>query len=732
VNESNGVIIKSLLKSNHAQYTEKKAIFNLKELLNKDIDLMTGYISNEPFVAKEKNIKINILNPADYGFDGYGDILITSEKLIKNNPELVYKMYEATKKGWLYAFENIEEVSDIIYDKYNTLNKSKKSLIYEGETLKVLSGYKKNFGKLDLSKLKAIGQLYSFMTTGKYNIEKLKDFEYKPPKKQATIDLTPKEQEYLNSIDNIPTCYDTLFSPYTMMKDGKPLGVTVDYLKQIEKKIHKKFKFIYTNSADKQYKMAYEKKCVVIPLTQTSPPAVPFIVPTLSAGKDNLVLVTQINEPYIFNMKKLKDKIIGVDRESYSLIAYLNKEYPYIKCVELDGYGLSEVENGDIFACIGTSIMMNYSLSKRYKHSLKVMKVLKNSYIEGSIGVHRDEPILLSILNKAVASLAPVTQDEIFNKWIDTRFKKVIDYTLVWKIIAVSFILILIALLWNRRLNTEIKNTLSTQKKLKEAEKSLKSLNNSLEKRVESELVKNKKQQLIMMEQIKLAQMGEMIANIAHQWRQPLSQVNSSVLIIDMALQKSGIQNKKIDSKLEAIERLTQYMSNTIDSFQNFFNQDKEKTDFFLKEVIDNSLSIMQGTLASNFTIVEVNVDESLVFKGYPVELQQVVVVILSNANDVLKTRKIKNPKIIIDIAINIDTYTLSFCDNAGGVEGGTLEKVFEPYYTTKYKSQGRGVGLYMAKIIIEEGMCGKLSVENKHNGACFSVEILKDNNDEA
>ena len=124
----------------------------------------------------------------------------------------------------------------------------------------------------------------------------------------SKIDLTQKEKKYLKSIDSIPTCYDTLCPPYTMIKEGKALGVSFDYLKRVEKKIDKKFKLIYTNSAAKQYTMAYNKKCIVIPLTQTSPQVAPFIIPTIPAGKDNLVLVTKINEPYIFNIKKLKDK----------------------------------------------------------------------------------------------------------------------------------------------------------------------------------------------------------------------------------------------------------------------------------------------------------------------------------------------------------------------------------------------------------------------------------------
>ena len=311
-------------------------------------------------------------------------------------------------------------------------------------------------------------------------------------------------------------------------------------------------------------------------------------------------------------------------------------------------------------------------------------------------------------------------QDDVFEKWIDIKYRKVIDHTLVWQIIFIAILILSGTIYWNRKLNKEVIRR-------KYAEGKLKKLNNNLEEKVKLEISKNKKHQLIMMEQTKLAQMGEMIGNIAHQWRQPLAQVNSSILIIDTILKKTGIKNKIIDSSLLEVEDLTQYMSNTIDNFQNFFNPNKEKTLFNLKKTVDNSLAIIQGTLSSNFTSVKVNVDTLQVYQGYPMELQQVLVVILSNANDALKIRKIENPEITIDLQDFTDSYVISISDNAGGVKTKKLDQVFEPYYTTKHKSQGRGVGLYMAKMIIEEGMKGKLTLKNKKNGACFSIEILKE-----
>jgi len=727
VNEANAVVLNALLKSNHIKYNRKKALFNFDRLLNKEVDLLTGYISNEPFIAKEKNIDIQIFNPSDYGFDGYGDILIASEELIKTNPKLVSKMYKATKKGWLYAFEHIEETADIIYDKYNTLHKSKKALIYEGETLKKLSGYGENFGELSIPKLKSIGQLYSFMMNSKHNMKSLEDFKYKP--QASDINLTKEEQEYLNNIESIPTCYDTLFEPYTMLKDDKALGVTVDYLHRIEKKINKKFHFIYSDTAKKQYTMAYNKKCTVIPLVQTSPQTIPFIVPTVSAGKDNLVLVTKINEPYVFNMGKLKNKKIGIDHEAYALIKYLHKKYPNIDYIETvdDKICLSRVENGELLGCIGTSIMMNYKLSNRYKYTLKVMKVYKDSYVSGSIGVHSDEPILLSILNKAVASLEPVTQDEIFDKWINTKYEKIIDYTLIWQIIFVSCLLLGLTLYWNRRLNKEVA-------KKKYAQKKLNNLNNNLENEIKKVTKEILHKETLLQNQYHLAQMGEMIAMIAHQWRQPLSAINSAIVNIEV---KQNLNFKNLDNKesmdkflqyntkkLNQIESYVHFLSKTIDDFREFFNKDKNKNICSINKTIEKSLNIINSALVDKGIKIHKKLDSDTEINIYETEIIQVILNILINAKDNFEHLDIQDPKIVITTFKTDKKLNINISDNGEGIADNTIEKIFDPYFSTKNAINGTGLGLYMSKTIIEEHHKGVLSANNILNGVEFIIVL--------
>jgi C4-dicarboxylate-specific signal transduction histidine kinase len=221
-----------------------------------------------------------------------------------------------------------------------------------------------------------------------------------------------------------------------------------------------------------------------------------------------------------------------------------------------------------------------------------------------------------------------------------------------------------------------------------------------------------------------MASMGEMIENIAHQWRQPLSQINSSVLLLDGILKQKNVEDKRIEEKLLEIESLTQYMSNTIDDFKNFFEQNKKLVSFSVDEVFDTVFSIISSLLGKNNIYVEYINDTKFTLKGYPNELQQVILVIMNNAIDSLVNRKIVEPKIVISILSEKEFLKIQIEDNGRGIDENMIDQVFYPYFTTKQESDGNGVGLYMSKMIIEESMHGTLSVENTEKGACFIIDI--------
>ncbi len=221
--------------------------------------------------------------------------------------------------------------------------------------------------------------------------------------------------------------------------------------------------------------------------------------------------------------------------------------------------------------------------------------------------------------------------------------------------------------------------------------------------------------------------MGEMIENIAHQWRQPLSQINSATLVLYDEIELTQIKNDIMEKKLDEIESLTEYMSKTIDDFKSFYQNDKQKKKFNLKESVDIAVSLIKASLKYNNIEISIDINKDINIDGFKNEFEQAVLVILNNAKDVVISRKISHPKIEVNLNITDNLYILNICDNGGGIEKQYIDKIFDPYFTTKHKAQGTGLGLYLSKMILEENMNFRLYVKNLNLGACFCIEFDKE-----
>ncbi|MEA2099368.1 MAG: sensor histidine kinase [Campylobacterota bacterium] len=227
---------------------------------------------------------------------------------------------------------------------------------------------------------------------------------------------------------------------------------------------------------------------------------------------------------------------------------------------------------------------------------------------------------------------------------------------------------------------------------------------------------------IALIRQSRHASMGEMIANIAHQWRQPLHRINLSLSVIDSVLQRDEVDKRVIDKKLKSSQENLQYMSNTIEDFTSYFRPDKFKENFRILEIVDNAKILLESRL-KNIVIKIVKKNDDLV-SGFRNEYLQVVLVILNNAIDNFVEKDIQNREIILSINSNTKYIWLDISDSGGGIKEENLEKVFDPYYTTKFKEMGTGIGLYMAKLLITESMHGELSALNSKDGANFRIKI--------
>lgn len=462
--------------------------FNLDDLVNKKVDAMACYTSNEPIRMQDMGVGYKIFHPKDYGFHFYSDILFTSSEFIQNNPKLTKDFYEASIKGWIYAFEHISETAELIYRSYNTQNKTLIQLFKEGESLKQLS----------------------------YN------------------------------------------------KDNRPLG----YL----------------------------------------------------------------------NKEQLKE-IVNV----YKLLGITNRD------VDLESF--------------------------IYEHN------------------HPKEFELL------------FSYDDIFH---------------VLMIIALLFVTLIAILLFI----SFRKQWLITQNNLKE--------------KIERQKIKIEEQNRTIMAQSKITAVGDMLNNIAHQWRQPLNIITLNTVKLETAiLLDSEVKHESIRQVSQAINEQSQYLSNTIDDFRNYFNSNVDSIESFkLSSAIDSVCGLTRDIFNHNRIEAVKNMDDCLL-KHNKSLLIQALLNVYNNAKDALVQDRSEHRYFFVEVECNGENIVIKLKDSAGGIDKDVMTKIFDPYYTTKQKSQGTGLGLYITYEIITKHFGGSVEVynrdyrymENDHKGAEFIITIPYEQN---
>ncbi|MCT7522300.1 ABC transporter substrate-binding protein [Aliarcobacter cryaerophilus] len=460
--------------------TQVEHSHNIYDLIEKRVDIISAYTSKAPYILQKEQIKYNIFYPKDYGFDMYSDFLITNIDKYNNDYNVVEKFKKASLKGWEYAYSNIEQSVDIIFEKYNTQNLSKDELIFEANELKKLSYLNNNkLGDIKQEKVQRIYDLYNVMG-------------------------------YINS----------------------------------------------------EFKI---------------------------------------------------DNFIGYDKKS-------------------------RVE-----------------------------------------------------------------------KWLYSKFEEHFNLAFLWKLILIIFIITAIFVYRQYfiiKLNKRLKNLVNIKTNR------LKIMNKKLASRIKKELDKHQEKDRILAQQQKMVAMGQMIENIAHQWRQPLSVISTSASGLKLKKQLNILEDEELIKSIEQIVDTAKYLSDTIDDFRYFFKPQKDKTKFSLVKNIEKSLSFLETVLKENSIKVEFEY-EDIDITAYETELMQVFINIISNSKDAFIEKKIQDRVIFISIKNFPNRILIEIKDNAGGVEDDILDKVFEPYFTTKHQYSGTGIGLYMSNQIIKTHLNGDIFMKN-------------------
>ncbi|CAM3509402.1 transporter substrate-binding domain-containing protein [Arcobacter aquimarinus] len=664
--------------------------------------------------------------------------------------------------------------------------------------------------------------------------------------------LTIDEKEYINKKRVIKVCTITDLKPIEFYEEEKIQGINIDLLNLISKKLDIKFEYIkYYNSRIAENSLR-NGTCDIFPTTNQTKNLKEIALFTKYITNYKLAIVTQKNKPVAESIEEILDKTMA-KKVNWDNLNYLKSKYPSIDIYETSSEfeTLEAVNNNKVYYAIEPLPVIAYYSSKYAFNDLFISRYT-DMYLSSNIAVLKENFVLYEILNKTINEITEYEKTNIFNKWTNSFIKEPFDYSTLWKVLTVIFILLSILtyrqIILNRHnkalkiANNEIEektkliakqkelfeklyskssdgvlliknkkisdcneailklleyskdellnksldeispnfqsnnnSTLISNKKIdetlengvcnfewifltknsiciwveivltaieidnnavihavirninkrKEMEKEIESLNNKLEDRILEEIKKNEEKTKQLIQQSRLAQMGEMISMIAHQWRQPLAAISATtnnILLKTMLNEK--IPMEELSKELNLITDYSQHLSHTIDDFRNFFKTDKIKTEISLEELIDKTINIIKIQFETEEIKVEKNYKFNEKILSYSTELQQVILILLKNAEDALVEKEIKNKRIKISTHKENDFVIIEVEDNAKGIPNNIIDKIFDPYFSTKKEKEGTGIGLYMSKIIIDEHCNGNLSVKNSKFGAIFKIKL--------
>lgn len=709
IDDSSEVSLKAMIISNKVKVEDLnflKHTHNINDLLNKNTDVISAYISKAPFQLNQKSVEYNIFDPKHFGFDMYSDMLYTSENLINRDLNAVLLFKKASLKGWEYAYSNIQESADLIYKKYNSEKLTKAELIYEGRELKKLSYFKTaNLGEIKKDKIQRIYDLYNLMGLIDTPID-LEKFVF-DLNNLKNLTFSESELKYLEKKDTLSMCVIPNAMPYSDIKNDEFVGFVADYMHLIEEKIKKPIKLIPTQSWAESLKFAADRKCDILPSavwTEERDDIFSFTKPYLNIP---FVLLTKSDTSFINNISSLKNKKISVV-ESYSIINTLRNKYKDIEFIEVKDIdeGIKKTLNGEVFGHIDTISTSWYKIQSKYLTKISISSKLDEN-IDISIATVPDD-VLYGIFQKAVLSIDEYNKNEILNRWTFTEYQKEFDYSIIWKI-SIFLILIFMAILYRQKLLKRLNETLI--EKVHQKTKKLREINNQLEEKIKKEVDENLKKDRLLSQQQKMISMGQMIENIAHQWRQPLSLITTSVSGLKIKKMLGDLDDEFFNKTLDSVMNTSQYLSSTIDDFRYFFKPQREKEDFYLENCCNRTIDLLEVNFLEKNIKVICTIDDVKI-NGYETELIQVLINLLNNSKDALESKE-DEKLIFIDILRKNNKAIIKIKDNAGGIDEDILDKVFEPYFTTKHQAQGTGIGLYMCQEIVTKHMNGHIDITN-------------------
>ena len=694
--------------------------FNVNDFISKKVDAMTAFSTNELYSLDKKGIKYNVFDPTVFGAEYYDLNLFTSKKKVEINPEEVKKFKEASIKGWKYALAHKEEVADLIMRKYNSQQRSKEALLYEAkqiENLMLSNVYP--IGSIDRNRVKLIAENFKQGQFIDSNHLQLDNFIFKyhyhdtqDTAKYNSLYLSDQEKNYLERKKEIKMCVDPNWMPYETIENAQHVGIAADYMNHISSILNTPVTLVSTQTWSESLALFQNEQCDILSLVATTPNRMALMNFTNPYLTSPLVLATQDDKPFISDISELKEKRIGILR-NYASAELLENKYLNIHFVKVNTttIGLKMVEKGELYGFIDSLTPISYQIQKHFPTQLKIAGQL-NEKLEMGIATHKNKPLLLAILNKSINSIKDETKQNILQRWGSYKFHHTDSgIKTVWKIFSPILLLAILLII---------------------SHYVLRQYNKKLKKQVEHNIEELRQKDEVLLQKQRMAAMGEMLSMIAHQWRQPLGAINFALMGIEVKLASGhfNLETKDgrekflsyLEKKHQSINEYVQHLSTTTDDFRNFFNPNKSKELVPLTTPIENALSIVQMHMEKHGIEIVKDYQTETELRLYGNEVMQVILTLLKNAEDNFLINNIRDPKITIKTQKVNNNLMISIGDNGGGIPKDVVDKIFQPYYSTKNEKHGTGLGLYMSRIIIEEHHNGNLDMENKDAGVSFKI----------
>lgn len=653
--------------------------FCIDDFINGKVDAMSAFRSNQLYLLDQAGVKYEIIDPADYGFVMSAVNLFTSPKESLEHSGQTEKFIQASNIGWKYALEHQDEIINLLLKKYHS-NKSREALMFEAQETKRLM--MTDFYSIGQTNEELVLRAYKQLVySGSLNSQqKLGQFMFKDIQAafKNGIDLTQTEKEYLLQKKHIRVCVDPDWFPLEMIAGGKYVGISSDVMKDFEHKLGIPFEIVPVSSWSESMEHAKQRECDIFSLASSVPERLKYMNFTSPYMTLPIVMVTRIDKPFVEDIATLGTIKLGAVK-GYAITDKLKSLYPKHTIVEVVSMkeGLKKVENGEIYGYIDTLTVVSASIQKEYNGVLKVSSKL-NEEVNLGIGTRNDEPILQDIFEKLVHSVNEPMMQTIYNRYTAVVYENNRYFWPSLYLLGAMGVGSIFVLLWNRL----------------------------LQKRVKLQLNKNIEQEKLLFQKTKQAELGNMIANISHQWREPLSKL-SSINLLTMVKLKRGqnIDDSILLKQCDEIEKTIDFMSNTMQNFLEFYKKSDISTPFNLVESIQGSLSIIETKLLDSAITVQIDGDEGTTLLGIKNEWMQVWLNLINNSIEVLTTRQIKNPR----ITISVSNDSVSFCDNGRGMDSD---------------APINGLGLQMCREITAK-YNAKLKFINQDAGLCVRIILL-------